>query len=570
MVKKDPNYTYFYHRQNVITLEDDIIPVEKANLGITRDIFNYYKGASFGALYQNEQGGILQSVLNPQPMKIGEAKSVNPLTSETRAAIVNAYESDPYMQSMLEIINLYTLAGDISAELYPKNYQKFSTKEDTEKELHKYVDKDDVEKFNDFINMIDDENRLWELLPIANTQRKVFGISLIWKMLHDQQITDKKMNIDFPVGTPLKLKILDPYYVEQVFIEPSTQDVTHYLYKDPNMILIPPLKEYITPEDRRRKPIKNLNYKIYEQVHEKPFPGSYQEAIAKRNPKKLGELTLGEMKLPVSQMIVFLNPNNQITPNTFGYGSSDVLPILALSSNTRRINEKILPQINETQYLGVGIIKVKSDSNVDMEQLRQRINKAGGRFATNADVDYVEIKSEFDMKGTLDQRQYNIRNMLMKFQIPSPMFNFEEITNKATIDTVVTFLGKVIEKERKYIENNLGRQWYEPLMSLYFKDEKYLNLRVKVKLNFPPIDFTSLQEKVAAFMQMYQSAIITKPETRTGVGLEPFPREEDEDQEMTFQQTQMMNQFNQAQQMSALKLRAKQQIQGAETKSPKS
>ena len=554
MVKKNPEYDYFILQKNVNTNEYSINPMRSNNNAINNDIYTYYKKASYGSLFDSENG-IMDGIQNPQVMRIGETKTVNPLTPELKMAIVNAYESDPYLQSMLEIINLYTLAGDISAELYPKNYQKFSTKEDTMAELHEYVDEKDVEKFNDFINIIDDQTYLWELVQIANIQRKVFGVSLLWKMLHDKQITDKKMKIDFPIGTPLKLKVLDPYYVDQVYVDRETQSITHYTYTDPNMVLIPPQSKFIVPEDKRRKVIPNVNYKLFNAVKQDEIPETFT-----------GVSSLGRMKLPVSQMIVFINPSNQITPNTFGYGASDVLPILALSSNTRRINEKILPQINETQYLGVGIIKVRSDSNVDMEKLRDRINKAGGRFATNADVDYVEIKSEFDMKGTLDQRQYNIRNMLMKFQIPSPMFNFEEITNRATIDTVVTFLGKVIDKERKYIERTLEQQWYRPLMHLYFDDIKYLNLRVKVKLNFPPIDFTSLAEKVTAYMSLYQSAVTTKAETRTAVGMEPFPREEDEDEGLQFQQQQMMNQFNQAQQMNALKMKAKQDLEGSETK----
>lgn len=575
MVKKQPDYMYYTLRQNVITQEHDLIPMNQAQTKLNTEIFNFYKAASYSALFK-EDDGILAGIANPTPMRTGETKTINPLTPEIKGAIVNAYESDPYMQSMLDIINLYTLSGDISAELYPKNYQNFSTKEDTMKELHEYVKEDDVTKFNDFINIIDDQNHLWDIVPIANIQRKVFGTSLVWKMIHDQPIKDTKMNIDFPAGIPLKLRVLDPYYIDKVFLQKETGSITHYLYTDPNMILVPPLKPFIEPEDKRRKPIPNVNYKILNAVKEDELPLTYQEAIRRRNPRgqtisdeAYGQLSLGQMKLPVSQMIVFINPNNQITPNTYGYGASDVLPILALSSNTRRINEKILPQINETQYLGVGIIKVRSDSNVDMEKLRERINRAGGRFATNADVDYVEIKSEFDMKGTLDQRQMNIRNMLMKFQIPSPMFNFEEITNKATIDTVVTFLGKAIEKERKFIESTLGQQWYQPLMELYFKDIKYLNLRVKIKLNFPPIDFTSLSEKVTAYMQLYQAGVSTKPETRTAVGMEPFPREEDEEQDLPFQQNQMLNAFNQQQQMNALKMKAKEDIKGAETKTEK-
>jgi hypothetical protein len=552
MVKKNSEYSFFMLSKNVTTGEYDLNDLNMRGKGVNNDIFQYYKRASYGSIYDSENG-IMDGILNPNPMKTSETKTQNPLTPELKMALVNAYESDPYIQSMLEIINLYTLAGDISAELYPKNFYKFNTKEDTMKELHEYVKEDQAEEFNDFINMVDDMTYLWDIMPIANIQRKVFGTSLVWKMLHDKPIVEKKMKIDFPIGIPLKLKVLDPYYIDQVYVDRETQAVTHYKYTDPDMILVPPQKEYIIPEDKRRKKIPNVNYKIFNTVKQDEFATKYN-----------GISNLGEMKLPVSQMLVFLNTNNQITPNTFGYGASDILPILALSSNTRRINEKILPQINETQYLGVGIIKVRSESNVDMEKLRERINKAGGRFATNADVDYVEIKSEFDMKGTLDQRQYNIRNMLMKFQIPSPMFNFEEITNKATIDTVVTFLGKVIEKERKYIERTLEQQWYRPLMNLFFEDIRYLNLRVKVKLNFPPIDFTSLSEKVTAFMSTYQSAVTTKPETRTAIGLEPFPAEEDKDQEMQFPQMQMMNQFNQQQQMNALRQGAKEENDKAE------
>ncbi len=494
--------------QNMVTQQFDIKPMNENQANIIQEIDNYYKKSSYGALF-SEENGILSGIMNPTLVRQAENITRNPLTSALKNACVNAYESDPYLQAMLDIINLYTLDGDITAELQPINAQKFKDKESLNKELYKYVKKDDAEQFNDDINILDDHINLWHYVSIANIQRRVFGLAGIWKYLTTEDIKDKKMKLNIPKSAPIELVTLDPYYFDQAIIDKATHLITHYIYNDPNMHLIPPKKTYEIKEDKQIK-VENVDYKLIRQ------------RTAGDNSSRINEL-----KLPVSQMIVFINKNNQITPNTYGYGSSDVLPILALSSNTRRINEKILPQINETQYLGVGILKIKSDSNVDMNQLKERINQSGGRFATNADIEYIEISNKFDMAGTLNQRQLNIRNMLMKFQIPSPIFNFEEITNKATIDTVVTFLIKVIGRERRYIERILWEQHYQPLLALYFNKQKYLNYRVKVRLNFPPIDFTSLLDKVAAWLAAYKVDVITKPEYRSFMDLEPFSAQGD-------------------------------------------
>lgn len=548
MVKrKDDEYHHYLYVQNKLTGQYDIMPITQYQSNLIQEYDDYYKSASYGSLF-NQEDGILQGIKNPVVARTSDSNTSNPLTFNLKNAICNAYESDPYIQSMLEIINLYTLDGDITAELAPTNAHKFNTKDDIDKEMSKYLKKDKVEEFNDFISILDDSVHLWEYVPIANIQRKVYGMAAIWKLVHDKPIKDKKMHINFPPGVPLKLVTLDPYYLGQVYVDKVTHMITHYKYEDPNMRLVPPKKEYKITEDDNPK-IPNVNYKLIREFAQDEYPVNDNF----------------EMKLPVSQMLVFLNTNNQITPNSYGYGSSDIVSILPISSNTRRINEKILPQINETQYLGVGIIKVKSNSNVDLQKLKERINEAGGRFATNADVEYIEIANKFDMAGTLEQRQLNIRNMLMKFQIPSPLFNFEEIANKATIDTIVTFLIKVIGKERKYIENTLYRQWYQPLMALYFPDMKYLNLRVKVKLNFPPIDFTSLEAKVESYLKLYQSDVITKPEIRTPLEFEPFPAQEDMEGDLTYQQKQIEKSFQKSQELSYLKQNAKQELRGAET-----
>lgn len=550
--QEDAEWNHYLLVRNNVSQQFDIMPLTKYQSNIIQDIDNYYKTASYGAFFSGEEGIISGGIQNAVPVRTAETTTVNPITPELKVALCNMYERDPYIQSMLEIINLYTFDGDITSELYPINGHKFKNREEVDKEIFKYVKKDKVEDFNDFISILDDSVDLWDHVPIANIQRKVYGVAGIWKLLHDNPIKDKRMEIDFPAGIPLKLINLDSYYFDQVYINQVTHHITHYKYTDPHMRLVEPTKEYKTPEkEAKKKKIPNVNYKLIRQFSQNENP-----------PNPL------EMKLPVSQMLVFLNTNNQITPNSYGYGSSDLVSLLALSSNTSRINEKILPNINETQYLGVGIIKVKSNSNVDMERLKDRINKAGGRFATNADIEYIEITNKFDMAGTLEQRQLNIRNMLMRFQIPSPLFNFEEITNKATIDTVVTYLVKVITKERRYIEKVLYRQWYQPLMALYFPDSKFLNLRLKVKLNFPPIDFTSLEQKVSAWLQTYKADLTTKPETRTNIGIEPFPAQEDvEEGTPTFQQMEMLKGFQRNQQMSFLKQNAKDDLAASETTS---
>lgn len=547
----DPEYNFYLITQNPANGVCDLVPITEHQSKLYTESDRYFKHASYSGLFSEDEG-ILAGIANPTIVRNSEVKTINPITRDLKNALCNMYESDPYVQSMLDIINLYTLSGDITAELQPVNAHKFKTKEEINTELYKYVKQDEVENFNDTIATLDENINLWHFVSIANIQRKVYGLAAIWKSLTTEAIKDKKMKIDIPANAPLQLITLDPYYLDQAVINKETHLITHYYYTDPNMSLIAPKKPFEITENKLKK-IQNVNYRLIKQRTED-------------DPLKQNLLTdpNAQIKLPVSQMIVFINNNNQITPNTYGYGSSDLLPIISLSSNTRRINEKILPQINETQYLGVGILKIKSDSNVDMDKLRDRINKAGGRFATNADIEYIEINNKFDMEGTLNQRQLNIRNMLMKFQIPSPIFNFEDIANKATIDTVVTFLVRVIDRERKYIENILYRQYYLPLMSLYFKDKKYLNYRVRVKLDFPPIDFTSLLDKIAAWLAAYKVDVITKPEYREFIGIEPFAAQDARDESMTFQQTQMVNAVNNSMQQSFLKNTAKTNLNNSQ------
>ena len=90
--------------------------------------------------------------------------------------------------------------------------------------------------------------------------------------------------------------------------------------------------------------------------------------------------------LPFKRLIVFNRENPGVTPDTYQYGMSPLLPLMFHSENLRRIDQKILPELNETQYAPVGIFTVTKESSYNLEELAAQLSIAGNKIVINDDV----------------------------------------------------------------------------------------------------------------------------------------------------------------------------------------
>jgi hypothetical protein len=233
--------------------------------------------------------------------------------------------------------------------------------------------------------------------------------------------------------------------------------------------------------------------------------------------------------LPYERLIVFNRPNVGTTPNTSVYGVSPLLSALYISENLRRIDEKILPEINEGQYAGVGIFSVSEDSKYDIDKLAEDLSHPGTRIVLNEGVTYQQIQVDYNMAGLLQQKDNLIKSELMALGIPSPLFNFEEITNRATMEIIINVWQNIrLQDERDLLKQVMRNYWYNHLMKIFFEGEELIDLALTIDLEFTNKSFTAFADKAQQLLAYHLAGVITKKELRENTDFAPYSEEDEQ------------------------------------------
>jgi hypothetical protein len=206
---------------------------------------------------------------------------------------------------------------------------------------------------------------------------------------------------------------------------------------------------------------------------------------------------------------------------------SPLLPLIFHSENIRRIDQKILPELNETQYAPVGIFTVTKESSYNLEELAAELSQSGNKIVINDDVKYQEVKINNSLDQILKEKDVLKKDLLMGTGMPSSIFNSEEMVNRSTAEiTVNIFQSVTLDDERNLINDVMWKQWYRDLLAKFFKGQDYLDLEIKVELEFPNRTFTPFVDKGATLMEAFLNGIISKPECRVGIDFPPHAEEE--------------------------------------------
>jgi hypothetical protein len=137
------------------------------------------------------------------------------------------------------------------------------------------------------------------------------------------------------------------------------------------------------------------------------------------------------------------------------------------------------------------------------------------------------VRIDNKLEQILHEKDVLKKDLLMGVGMPSSIFNSEEMTNRATAEiTVNIFKSVTLDTERSFINETMWKYWYRDLLSVFFKGEDYLDLEVKVELEFQPRTFTPYIDKASANRETYLNGGMTLVEWRTGNDLPPVAEEE--------------------------------------------
>ena len=462
------------------------------------------KGVSFGGFQVEELYDLTKKIYSPRKMSGDNLITFRPPHSqELKTSLANAHESDPYMKRITAFYTDYTFGDEIKPVITPMKADKPKSRKENDDLVRKVISKTEHEGFVKFISDVNYMSDVHAVLKGIWHQSYIFGMAAAWKTLSLKELVSvrEENKVRIPIGTPIAFKPIDGYYLTYIHQDVDTFKPKFYEYLNPN-------SQLTFVQNAENQPVLELslrpNTKINDQFN----------------------------MLPWERLMIVKRPNIGTTPNTSVYGVSPILPILYISENIRRIDEKILPELNEGSYAGVGIFMVNEDSKYDIDKLAQDLSTAGTRIVMNEEIKYIPIQVDFNMEHILNQKVALIKSELLALGLPESMF-FPSDINRSTLEVLINIWQNVdLQKERDLLNSTMWNYWYKDLMQVYFPDEELLDLAITVKLEFKNKTFAGFIDKAAPTIEAYKIGALNKMETREMLDHDAISEFEEEEEDM--------------------------------------
>jgi hypothetical protein len=437
-----------------------------------------------------EQAGLLPSdyTKKTQAARLpNEAYFQDPYPQKYKARLAQANEFDYSINSGVEVLIHYILGRDIKATIYPTIRNQLNNEDEISKALTDAgLNEKERKDLQNYIDYVDLNCELRSFLKGALAQCFTYGRSALWikRAKKDIETFPELFDLGFREGTPTQILPLNSYYMGQITVDKDTWEPTSVLYEEGSIFGIDPKSG-------------------------RPFT---------------------KYDMPIEDLIYFTHKNYNIVPKSYNYGMSLLQSVIPVSEVNRRLNERVFPEINTSQWAGSGIIKFEGLNQRDMESFTQSMMNPGNWKATNQSFQLETYKLNVNGGFLLEQRNENIRQILMQLRIPSVLMNFENVANRATTEAVIAVWQEtVLESYRDWLRETMWKQWYRPLMENFFGGEKpFIYLKAKIIMEFQSIDFSSLIEKAVSVSNLVQTVIITVREARELLKLPPFPPDQAE------------------------------------------
>ncbi len=504
MVKKDhktpPKHNEYLIKKDINNGEITTEQVPNGTLQSYKTrIISLKKSISFGGF--EELYSLRRNVYNIRTLSGENLISFRPSHSqELKTSLANAHESDPYMKRITGFYTDYTFGDNIKPVLTPLQLDKPRSKKENDDLVRKVITKTEHEGFMKFIAAVNYISKIDSAMKTIWHQSYPFGMAAGWKTLSlKDMISIRKggSGVRIPLGTPVKIKPLDGFYLTHIHQDVDTFDPVFYEYLNPNATLT-------TVTNARGEEVIELSYRA--------------------NSKLRDQFNM----LPWERLIIVKRPNIGTTPNTSIYGVSPILPSLYISENIRRIDEKILPELNEGSYAGVGIFMVEEDSKYDINKLAEDLSTAGTRIVMNEKIEYQPIEVDFNMQHILEQKTSLIKSELLSLGLPESIF-FPTNTNRSVLEILINIWQNVdLQKERELLNDVMWEYWYKDLMNIFFEGENLLDLHLTVKLEFKNKSFAGFIDKAAPTIEAFKYGLFNKGEARENMDQDELDDSEQE------------------------------------------
>ena len=428
-------------------------------------------------------------------------------TDEYMDRLANAHLFDDVLNAALNTLSYYVLGttDEMKSVLYPEVIRPLKSELEAKNALkqlkiiksgldiagniiNQQLNDQEIDAFEKYVHYTNKLAQLGKNLRQIFKSSHVFGRAGCAIDYTSVEIPD----LGIPASSPIGLKPLKSMYLGNVVIDPLLGDIKALEYRDPTV----KFKEYI-----------DLGIKQYN---------------ANNNNTGITDVKY----LDAQNCLYFVrNNNNMMREESDDYfGHSTLQSILPLSEENRRLNEVVLPQLNQAHWAGNIIWTFPSGYTERAQREFFDTMKPGGHTGITDDrIKFQEVKMTYDYNGLLNLKNELKKQMLSAFSIPSFLMNFENITNRATAETVVNgFNESIIQVERSWITDILDAQWFSKLFEAYWPDDEFVTTKMKIIMEFENVAFDSYLEKAVAVVSLRESGILTLTECRNKLNEAPL------------------------------------------------
>lgn len=453
-------------RNNQLTSYTDIRSRERT-AGVTSLV-----DFSRGEFQSRETGltfyGIPRNDTNTDP----SLRFIDPYTDQYKGRLINCFLFDPICNEAIRVRVAHLLGSATSINFYPSTGVIYDSDVAAKQALLSIINEQQQSQLREYIWKVEDKIcHLRDHLYTSIIQSFAGGRSALY-----YETAKLKNDYGVPEGTPVAIKPLHFSYLGQVKVDPETWELDSVEYKD-NIF-----QKLQTADDIAR----GTNYYV-----------------------------------PANKMIYFVREDEHMTPNDYLYGKSILQSVLSSSETLRYIIEEDLPELNKSQWAGSGFFEFQGMANEEIQNLLDAL-EPGLKTAFNQPAKYTAIPAMGDATSLIKQLTELLQFMLIKLKVPTFLMNREDVTNRATTDTVSQIWQlTTLEQDRDWLRQILQRQWYDVLIYLE-TGIKPFDLKYEVRLEFESKLFTDILSKAQAITLMINAGVISRIEGREMLGLGPL------------------------------------------------
>jgi hypothetical protein len=447
---------------------------------------------------------------------------IDPLRIKDEYAVLQPYYSDDYLNrlsnavifddvisSALERLAYFTIgtSDEIRSVLYPEALRPINSELEAKnaiKELsiiksakdvagsvvNNHLSDQEIRDFETYIHYTDKISKLGRFLKKNYRSAHIFGRSASFIEFSDHEIP----SLNLKIGTPIGLKPLKSMLLGNVVVDPVSWEIKAAEYKDQKV----KFKEY-----RDNAAIR------------KPVTTAYEDATTESGSKYLSS----------ENLLYFVRNNNNMMrdQDDYWFGHSTLQSILPLSEESRRIKQIVIPQLNQSHWAGSMLWFFPNWTQEQMKAVFDSVKPASHVGIPVPDIKVQNMEIKPDYMGLIALMAELKKGILTAFGLPSFLMNFEDVTNRATAETVLEgFNESVIQSERSWITDILDEQWYAKIFRKYWPEDEFVHIKMKIMVEFENITFESFLAKAVAVVALYEKKMMTLTEVRNMLKLPPL------------------------------------------------